>query len=186
MRIQKYLGNGKYEYEKIPDRYTKSKGFLFRNPKNCLKLYEITAEIETYNTQDFVQFGRLIKLCRLNYRGTQRLRYRYNRFGDLKDVNIEKIMQQLDISRPTARKFLNWCRERDYIRRNETYGTFVVNPKKIMLGARINGIEYLTYKDLLKEFVPPKYAEKLTAEVMGEPQEETEIENDCEFEYNEE
>lgn len=168
MRIRKELENGNYEYEKIPDAYKSGRGYLFRNGKCGLKLYEITSEIENYDLQDFIQFKRLLKLCRLNYRGTQRLTYRSNSYGDAKDVGNDKIAQQLDITKPTVKKFLEWCFKRDYLRKDEKYGTLIVNPMKIGLGSRINGREYYTFRDLLDDKIPTKYKIKLTEEALNE------------------
>lgn len=133
MRIRKELGNGTFEYEKIPDAYRNGRGYLYRNGKCSVRLYGITEDIDSYSTQDLLQFSRLIKLCRLNYHGRQRLIYRYNALGDSKDVDYKKIMQQLNISKPTAYKFLEWCYKHDYLRKDEEYGSLIVNPEKIML-----------------------------------------------------
>lgn len=133
MRIRKELGNGAFEYEKIPDAYRNGRGYLYRNGKCSVRLYGITEDIDSYSTQDLLQFSRLIKLCRLNYHGRQRLIYRHNSLGDTKDVDYRKIMQQLDISKPTVYKFLDWCYKHDYLRKDEEYGSLIVNPEKIML-----------------------------------------------------
>lgn len=176
MRIRKELGNGMYEYEKIPDAYRSGKGYLYRNGKCSVKLYGITEEIESYTPQDFVQFSRLIKLCRLNYHGKQRLIYRYNALGDARDVGCKKIMEQLGLSKPTTYKFLDWCFEHDYLRKDEEYGSLIVNPEKIMLGSRISGREYWVYRDLLEDKIPPKYVRMLTMEAKDEILEEYEEE----------
>ena len=133
MRIRKELGNGAFEYEKIPDAYRNGRGYLYRNGKCSVRFYGITEDIDSYNVQDLLQFSRLIKLCRLNYHGRQRLIYRHNSLGDTKDVDYKKIMQQLNISKPTVYKFLDWCYEHDYLRKDEEYGSLIVNPEKIML-----------------------------------------------------
>ena len=181
MRIRKDLGNGMYEYEKIPDTYREGKGYLYKNGKCSIRLYGIVDDIDGYNAQDLVQFRRLIKLCRLNYHGKQRLIYRYNSLGDTRDVGISRIMKQLEISKPTAYKFLEWCYEKDYLRKDEEYGSLIVNPDKIMLGSRINGREYWTFRDILEEKIPPKYVRMLTLEANdGEIIEENELEEEYE------
>lgn len=180
-KIVRQREDGRYEWEKVPDMYRQGRGYLYRSKKQGIKLVEISDEIGEYSREDLVQFSRLVRICRLNFRGKQRLTYRANKYGDMKDLDIRVIMKQLGISKPTAIKFLRWCYERDYIRKDEEYGSLIVNPMKIKLGSRISGREYWTYRDVLEDSIPSRYKKMLTLEAHdGEIQEENEEEEDDE------
>ena len=166
MRIRRELGGGSYEYEKIPDQYKRGRGYLFRNGRSGIRLYEIIDDFEGYSTQDYKQLGRLLRLCIKNHHGKQRLMYTVNAMHDLKPVTLRVIANQLNLTEGEVKGFIKWCKERDYIRRDKEYKCYVVNPEMIMFSNRLGGREYWVYRDRLKDRIPSKYVHMLTLEAL--------------------
>ena len=166
MRIRRDIGGGMYEYEKIPDQYRQGKGYLFRNGRSGIRLYAIIDDFEKYRPQDYKQLGRLLRLCVKNHHGKQRLMYTANAMHDLKPVTLRVMANQLDLTEGEVKGFIKWCKERDYIRRDEEYGCYVVNPEMVMFSNRLAGREYWVYRDRLKDRIPAKYIKMLTLEAL--------------------